>query len=337
MGLSMNKRIEEARKVSEELLDDLEKSTSKIDAILMRAKRLARLMRDTDAQLWLDLETKGYPADFSFSTLGSCKQYAVSGGRLNLKDSIYYQQSLPALEANAESDEALLNSLRTVSAPTTKVKDYLEKRATEALMTTQLTIQAQQKKNYANSKSLYSSMKAAIHSFATDTYLSVELGDAAESIFEGARKLVDSFIRSHCPKAAEKVVAINERMRDGDVESLSSALTTCRRVFMDVADSVFPARKEEWQDRKGHLRKVGVEQYKNRILAYLADLNNSEGSYSLLESELEHLAGRLDNIYEKTCKGVHIDVTLDEAKLTVIHTYLFLGEIAMYTANNKKE
>lgn len=332
----MNKRIEEARKVSETLLDDLENSTSNIDAILMRAKRLARLMRDTDAQLWLDLETMGYPDKFSFSILGSCKKYAISGGRLNLKDSTYIMSSLPTLEANAETDEALLNSLRSVSAPTTTVKDYLEKGATEALMATQLTIQAQQKKNYAASKSLYSSMKAAIHNFATDTYLSVELGDAAEGIFEGARTLVDSFIRSHCPKAAEKVVAINERMRDGDAESLSSALTTCRRVFMDVADSVFPARDEDWNDRKGRPRKVGTEQYKNRILAYLAGLNDSEGSYSLLESELEHVAGRLDNLYEKTCKGVHVDVTLDEAKLTVIHTYLFLGEIAMYTTNNKK-
>ena len=337
MGLSMNKRIEEARKVSEELLDALENSTSQIDAILMRAKRLARLMRDSDAQVWLDLETKGYPEKFNFSSIGSCMKYAISGGRLDPKESKYYVQSLPALEANVESDEMLLNSLSPISAPKTTVKGFIEKNATEALMHTQLGLHRQQKINYANSKSLYSSMKAAIHNFATDTYLSVELGDAAENIFEGARKIVDSFIRSHCPKAAEKVVAINERMRDGDVESLSSALTTCRRVFMDVADSVFPARKEEWQDRKGRLRKVGVEQYKNRILAYLADLNNSEGSYSLLESELEHLAGRLDNIYEKTCKGVHIDVTLDEAKLTVIHTYLFLGEIAMYTANNKKE
>jgi hypothetical protein len=201
-------------------------------------------------------------------------------------------------------------------------------------MATQLKLQNQQKKNYASSKSLYSSMKAAIHNYATDTYLAVELGDVAEDIFEGARNLVDSFIRSHCPKAAEKVIAINERMNDRNPESLSAALTSCRRLLMDVADSVFPPREEDWKDRKGRARKVGGEQYKNRLLAFLSDLSESEGSYSLLESELEHLAARLDIIYEKSCKGVHVDVTLDEAKLSVIHTYLFLGEVASYAAKN---
>jgi hypothetical protein len=332
----VSKRIDEARKVSEALLDDLENSFAKIDAILMRAKRLARLMRDSDAQVWLDLETKGYPDGFSFSELGSCIKYATSGGRIDLKKSKYYTPSLPSFEADAESDEALLNSLRTANAPTTKVKDFVEKSATEAFMATQLKLQAQQKKSYASSKALYSSMKASIHNYATDTYLAVELGDVAEDIFEGARNLVDTFIRSHCPKAAEKIVAINERMSDGSVESLSAALTSCRRLLMDVADSVFPARVEEWKDRKGRGRKVGIDQYKNRILAYLADLGESEGSYGLLESELEHLASRLDVIYEKTCKGVHIDVSLEEARLAVIHTYLFIGEIATYTNQSIK-
>ncbi len=330
----MNKKIDEARKISEALLEDLESSSSKIDTILMKAKRLARLMRDSDAQFWLDLETKGYPDNFSFKELGSCIKYATSGGRINIKTSQYYPHSLSTIEANAESDEALLISLKTTRPPTTNVKNFLEKNATEALMETQLKYQLQQKKNYANSKSLYLSMKSAIHNYATDTYLAVEFGDIAEEIFEGARNLVDTFIRSHCPKAAEKVIAINERMADGSEESRSAALTSCRRLLMDIADSVFPAKEEEWKDRKGKNRKVGIEQYKNRILAYLADLEKSEGTYILLESEIEHLASRLDSIYEKTCKGVHIDVSLNEAKLVVIHTYLFIGEIASQTNQN---
>jgi hypothetical protein len=48
------------------------------------------------------------------------------------------------------------------------------------------------------------------------------------------------------------------------------------------------------------------------------------------ESELEFLAARLDAIYEMTCKGVYVDVSLDEARLVVIHTYLFIGEIARF-------
>ncbi|MDI3457722.1 hypothetical protein P7F69_12350 [Pseudomonas aeruginosa] len=335
----MSSRVDEARRVAIELLDNLEGSPSKIDTVLMKAKRLSRLMRDPDAQNWLDLETRGYPDNFVFSELGTCLKYAAAGGggggRVDLKESKYYKGSLPAIEAESDSDEALLNSLRVARAPTESVKDFIEKNATEALMATQLKLQIQQRERYSKNKSLFSSLKSAIHNYATDAYLAVELGDVAEGVFDSARNLVDSFIRSHCPKAAEKLVAINERIQDGSDESSSAALTSCRRLLMDIADSVFPARDDVWKDRKGKERKVGVDQYKNRLLAYLAELEESEGSYALLESELEHLAARLDVIYEKACKGVHADVSLDEAKLAVIHTYLLIGEISSLSTRTK--
>lgn len=323
-------RISEARRVAVSLLDDLESSAASIDAILMRAKRLARLMRDSDAQLWLDFETRGYPPDFTFSKLGSCRQYAVSSGRLDEAESQYYTQSLPELEAKAESEQALLSTLKPVTSNSAKAKDFVEKRATEALIATHLKLQASQKNTYAQSKSLFASLKSGIHSYATDMYLALELGDIAQDIFESARDEIDSFVRAHCPKAAEKLVAINERMTEDSSESRTAALTSCRRLLMTIADSIFPPRDEEWKDANGKVRKVGVEQYKNRLLAYISEHSSSEGSAAILESELAFLAARLDAIYEKTCKGVHIDVTPQEARLAVIHTYLFIGEIALF-------
>ena len=158
-------------------------------------------------------------------------------------------------------------------------------------------------------------------------FIAIELGDIAQDIFEGARSAVDSFVRAHCPKAAEKLIAINERMSDKSGESRTAALTSCRRLLMTVADSMFPARDSEWMDGTGKSRKVGVEQYKNRLLAYLAE-QESASSQEIILSGIEHLAARLDAVYEKTCKGVHVEVSEQEARLAVIHTYLFIGEVA---------
>ncbi|PSV16549.1 hypothetical protein C0W59_07630 [Photobacterium kishitanii] len=324
-------RIEEARKVSESLLSDLEGSINTIDAILMKAKRLARIMRDTDAQIWLDFETKGYPDGFRLRELGTCQKYVVSSGRYNVKEGTFMKRSLPKIEAILESEIAQLDSLRTSQVDGHKVTNYIEKKATESLINTQIRVKTKQKENYSSAKAVYSAQKSAIHSYATDAYLSIELGDAAQNIFEDSRNVVDAFVRSHCPRAAEKLVAINERMSDGTNESRSAALTSCRRVLMDIADSVFPAQDENWVDRSSKNRKVGIDQYKNRLLAYLSNLESSTSSYKLLDAELGHLASKLDVIYEKTCKGVHIDVTPEEARLTVIYTYLFIGEIANYT------
>lgn len=322
-------RIDEARRVVAELLDSLESSSNPIDSVILKAKRLARLMRDTDAQHWLDLEMRGYPDNFDMSTLGTCKQYAVSCGRLLENGSAYYPTSLPQLEANFESEQALISTIKPV-APTTNVKNFVEKRATEALLVTQLHAQMNQKNRYAQNKHLFSSIKSGIHSFATDMYIALELGDSAQDIFESARSEIDMFVRAHCPKAAEKLVAINERMFEDSTESRSAALTTCRRLIMEVADSLFPARNEDWTDNAGKKRKVGVEQYKNRLLAYLSERSSSESNSAILEAELELIAAKLDAVYEKTCKGVHVDVNAQEAKLAVISTYILLGEVSRF-------
>lgn len=328
-------RIDEARRVASELLDSLETSSTPIDSIILRAKRLARLMRDTDAQGWLDLEMRGYPEGFNFFTLGTCRKYAASCGRLSEKESSYYTTSLPELEANVESEQALISAIKPVTS-STKVSNFTEKSATEALMATQLKVQTNQKNKFAKNKHLYSSIKSGIHSFATDMYIALELGDSAQNIFESARDEIDKFVRAHCPKAAEKLVSINERIAEDSSESRSAALTTCRRLLMTVADSLFPARDEDWKDKAGKKRKVGIEQYKNRLLAYISEHSSSESGSAILESELELIAAKLDAVYEKTCKGVHIEVNEQEAKLAVISTYILLGEVARFANPGEK-
>ena len=158
--------------------------------------------------------------------------------------------------------------------------------------------------------------------------MAIELGDVAQDIFEDAREKVDVFIRVNCPKAAEQLIAINERMQENLPESRSAALTSCRRLLMTVADLIFPPQSEDWKDSKGKMRKVGNEEYKNRLLAFADNRTGSNSSYSILVSEIEHLSARLDAVYEKVSKGVHADVSLDEARLAVIQTYLFMAEIA---------
>lgn len=324
-----NSRIQEARRVASELLDTLETSFKDIDSIILKAQRLARLMRDADAQKWLDLEMRGYPPNFNFAVLGTCAKYAISSGRHDKSEGKYWTASLPELAANADSEQTLMASIKPI-APPGNAKDFVEKSATEALMKTQASMQYSQKKRFAASKQLYSSIKSGIHSFATDMYIALELGDAAQSIFESARSEVDKFVRAHCPKAAEKLIAINERIAESSAESHSAALTTCRRLLMTVADSLFPARDEDWVDRSNKKRKVGVEQYKNRLLAYISERSVSGSDSAILESELEFIAAKLDAVYEKTCKGVHIEVSENEARLAVISTYILLGEIARF-------
>lgn len=323
----MTSRVEEAKSVARSLLDDLELANNAVGSILMKARRLARLMRDSDAQAWLELEASGYPDKFDFSSLGTCRRYAQTSLRVEA-DGKYWTASLPEMEAYLESDEAILDSIRATPNPSPTAKDHIEKTATQALMTTHLNVQARQRKRHAQNKKLYTSLRSAIHCYVTDTFIAIELGDAVEDIFEATRTRIDAFIASHCPRGAEKLIAINERMVDGTQEGFVAALTSCRRLLVDVADGIFPAQSTPYNDTSGKSRAVGSNEYKNRILAFLDGSSTSRGSVEIIESGLSHLAARLDAIYEKTCKGVHAEVTAQEARLAVINTYLFIGEVA---------
>ncbi|QQN61266.1 hypothetical protein JIR23_16455 [Bradyrhizobium diazoefficiens] len=324
----MSIRLDDARQIARTLLDDLETVTVRTEGVLMKAKRLARLMRDTDAQCWLELETSGYPKQsFNISTLGTCEKYARRSGRVD-PEGKYYIASLPQLEAIGEGYKERAETLNQTVDKSVVMENFTVKRATEEFLANRARQQTENRKLYNENHAVVVALRAAIHSYATDVYISIELGDAAQDIFEQARTRVDTFIRSYAPKAAEQIVAVNARMAEGSDESYSQALTTCRRLLLTIADATYPARSDPYVDGAGKKRDVGPENYKNRLMAYLEQSTASAGSRELIASGLEHLAARLDAVNSKVSKGVHVDVTEEEARLAVIHTYLFLGEIA---------
>ena len=321
-------RLSAARQLAMDLLDDIETKGGGISSIIMKTQRLARLLRDQDAQQWLELELKGYPVDFKVSSLGACRKYPESSGRL-LGTSIYCRDSLPDLEAKVAAAEQALKSsfLPSINNP---INNFTAAGATEKIMKTGFQMLADCQKIYTDACRRFQSFKSGIHNYATETFIAIELGDAAEDIFQNSRILVDTFVRTHCPKAAEQLVCMNDRIKESSPESLSSALTACRRLLATVADALFPAQEGPYIDSRGKSRKVGPDAYKNRLLAFLDKKILSGSTHSVIESQMEHLASRLDAVYEKACKGVHDNVDLHEAKLTIIQTWLFLAELARF-------
>lgn len=99
----------------------------------MKAKRLARLLRDEDAQAWLDYEMKGYPSKFDFGTLGSCRRYALEGGRVNAEGR-YYTQSLPRIEAEVRAAESALGT-SPVAEKQLAVENFVAANATLHVLT----------------------------------------------------------------------------------------------------------------------------------------------------------------------------------------------------------
>ncbi|RKF36178.1 hypothetical protein BCY88_36645 [Paraburkholderia fungorum] len=319
--------LDAARATAIQLLDAMETEDLPVERYLMLAKRLARLMRDNDGQTWLGLETTGYPSSFDISKLGDSALYATRVGRITPDGQQYYTASLPQLEGEYFAQKIRLESAAPKAA-TGSAQDFLVANATQRMFNNQSVAFNELKEAYVKTSALFTAFKGALHSYATDALISLQFGDVAESIFDQLRYEVDAFVRTRAPKAAEKLVAIAARIGEGNPEALAEALASCRRLLLSLADSLFPPSEVEWRSSSGKARKVGVDQYKNRLIAFIEQGITSDGTKALLESELDHLCARLDAVYDKTNKGVHADVTLEEARLTIIQAYIFIGELA---------
>src|SRR4051795_10475392 len=99
-------RQEEALRLAEELLTDVELSRVEPDAALLKGMRLARLTDNFEAQDWLRLELGGYTS----ADAAAARLCGRSAG-----DDKFYSQPLGALLTEKRAREAQLESLRIES------------------------------------------------------------------------------------------------------------------------------------------------------------------------------------------------------------------------------
>jgi hypothetical protein len=146
-------------------------------------------------------------------------------------------------------------------------------------------------------------------------------------IFERHRLRVESFLSQVSPRVLEQFTAAYRRAREDDAESKTHALTTCRRILESVADVVFPPQAESVVDSTGKSRKVGTDNYVNRLWMFLDSSVSASTHSKLLLATLQDFGFRIDTVYSLANKGVHRDVTQAEVDTCVIQTYLLAGEI----------
>ena len=139
--------------------------------------------------------------------------------------------------------------------------------------------------------------------------------------------MVDEKLVDISPDATEKLQAAYELLARGKTdENWSQVALECRRIMKDIADVLFPPRKEQHVDKSDVEREVGSEQFVNRLLAFV-DQEAKGSNRQMVTAETEHLGSLLDKVQDLASGGIHGNVTKAEAKTCVIYTYLLLGDI----------
>jgi hypothetical protein len=303
-----NSHLEVAKELSNVILVDLEINQVPISQSLMKCKRLARILRDSDAQKWLDYEIMGYPVVFDPDELGSCKKYYISD-RPVIRDERTHKPhaiGLPHLESYINS---------------TKIESVTKLGANES--------QKILNKHHELVND-FERLKTSVHNYVTEVNISLSVGDFAQDLFEDTRLAADRFIREYCPRAGEQLLAVHDRMRHHDPGSYKPAIYAVQVILATVADVVSPGDEpgpKTSSFKKGQELIAPGDQYINRIFSYIEKNSTNDSLLSMIESEMECIFSKASPSAEKST--VHQDeVTLDEAHRAIIHMYLIIGEIA---------
>jgi hypothetical protein len=299
-------RQQEALNLAEGLLTDIEFSETSTSKRVMKAMRLARLMRDDAAQEWLGFEVNGGPGNEA-----GTKWMTRTRRWTNQEEKKGWWSPAASIEAVRNSSQ---DALKTLGGSLSLSGDSIN-----VPMRDRHNLIISYTKNATETEQVLSAIDAQLYQYAANVYAELRFSEIQASLFEQSRVAVDATLATMAGDALKKIESVNERLQSDDAEAISQAMSTCRRLIDSVADHVFPARDEPY-DLSGQSLNVKKNAVLNRINAYL-HMNGVGGSRAT------RLRQSLSGIYERVSAGVHADVDSHEARYLFLSTYVLLGEV----------
>lgn len=163
------------------------------------------------------------------------------------------------------------------------------------------------------------------YNFAMGVYTKWKFGSIVETVFEKKRKKTEPVLREIFPDINQRLNSIEQNIRTNNPEDWENAVTSCRTLFMEIADVLNPPKNPEDKNK-----------YMNRLKDYVSPIVKSKTKKKLLKSYLEETKKRIEYTSDLTQGGAHTDrPTLEEAEDIVLYTYLIIADLMSIYKNNK--
>lgn len=124
-----------------------------------------------------------------------------------------------------------------------------------------------------------------------------------------------------------KLLKATELARKNDAEDQALLLTTVRRALKEVSDYFYPPVDGEIVCSDGKSRKMGNDQYLNRLQEFCLGELTSSSSDDLLRAELNYLTIFMRRLNDVASKGTHSNVSHSESRQGLVGIYMFLSSL----------
>lgn len=169
-----------------------------------------------------------------------------------------------------------------------------------------------------------------LYELASRGSIVVRYGKAVSSTLENYTKLVDDKLLSL--GIEEYLKAAYDNVTSDNPESWNLANLACRSIIIQLADTLWQAPDQTHPTLKvdGKSMSLAKDKEKNRLLAYIHQKVESKSQKHFFKRQAERLTNLVRDLYALGSKGKHV-VTHEQALSCLINTYVFLGDLAIFT------
>lgn len=333
----------EAVEACEKVLNGIEDDTINGNSALLICKKIARLTHDNEAIVWLDYELGGYPRTPD-------KRIESSAFKVGLKHNRGYYNSdgkqCIFTDLVAELEDIIEINKKSISAFTTNGTSVSGDYALSAMNRLVSTV-TQNVSSINNNIKEFSKRKGILmseyYNYAHIKKVELLYGNCTYSIFEQYQNIVNNYFSSIDKELLLKLDAIQNAMIDNNPESYSQALTTCRKLFVEIAKDLFAKvlpnyDKKTFKTKSGKEIDVTGDHTNNQLSAVIETICEKGVKNTIVGSNVIYLVDWIESLSCLQSKGVHNTITKEDAEKCVIQTYIALaGIISIFLENNQKE
>lgn len=324
-------RIDKALQACAKVVDGIEDETISTSSALLQCSKIARLTNDDNAIIWFQYEYGGYPRDMKGNILYDAWKIAYINGRGYIKngEKLIFTELASELE---EKSLAIRSALPNFTTQGASVSGEYAPTAMMNLTTVVARSTSTMVQDVATTNKRLAALKAKYYEYALKKQIELSFGNVANDIFIHYRERVDSAFSALSKETVLKLKAVEGKIESENQEFYSQALTTCRRILESTADELFnkhfPAYSSKtYQTKSGIEIDVSGDHYKNKLSAVVEKLEAKAARNTLVGSSITYLLDWMENLIKLQCKGVHSDITREDAERCIIQTYIFLGDI----------
>lgn len=323
----MDDKKTKAINLLEEVLQNLENPKISLSSIIQKLNRAGKLLEEKKLVGWTEIQLGNISYTGILSELvedfieNSKKNTAATKKKLGETKKKAEDAQLLQLVSNDE-----LTAKANVSGGGFSNIGFIEQRYLDLAKSKKGNDGTYYLSNLTNTLSVVRSITYKKASFYHSKYA---FSGLPESNFDLLKKFVDDKLLDLDPELGEQLMLAFKNSSSENKEEWSQALTSCRRFFEKLADSLYPA-----SELKLNGRSLAKENYINRIWAYLDSKISSASNKELAKKHIDYIGSYFQSIYKITNKGVHSELDRIEALKTVMHIYLVCVDILSFVEIN---